>query len=258
MGRDPSGDLAVVQAQGKSDLKPATIGNSDKLSPGDGVVAIGSPLGLEGTVTQGIVSALNRSYTVSTEQQQQPQQQNPFNFQDPQKQQQQSGSITIPNAIQTDAAINPGNSGGPLLNMSGQVIGINSAIRSSDSSGSGQGGSIGIGFAIPINTAKATADKLIKGEKVQHPLFGVSVTSATDSNGNGSGALVAAVTKGGPADKAGIQKGDVITQVDGTKVPDSDTLVSVVAQHQPGDKVKVTYTRNGKSHTATATLAAAK
>jgi putative serine protease PepD len=259
VGRDPSGDLAVVQAQGKSDLKPATIGNSDKLAPGDGVVAIGSPLGLEGTVTQGIVSALNRSYTVSTEQQQ-PQQQNPFL--DPRKQQQQqqqgSSTITIPNAIQTDAAINPGNSGGPLLNMSGQVIGINSAIRSSDSSGSGQGGSIGIGFAIPINVAKATADKLIKGEKVQHPLFGVSVATASDSNGNGSGALVAAVTKGGPADKAGLKKGDVITKVDDTKVPDSDTLVSVVAQHQPGDKVKVTYTRDGKTHTATATLAAAK
>ncbi|BCJ32474.1 trypsin-like peptidase domain-containing protein [Actinocatenispora sera] len=258
VGRDPSGDLAVVQAQGKSHLKPAVIGNSDKLAPGDGVVAIGSPLGLEGTVTQGIVSALNRSYTVSTEQQ--PQRQNPFDFQDPQKQQQQqgSGAITIPNAIQTDAAINPGNSGGPLLNMSGQVIGINSAIRSSDSSGGGQGGSIGIGFAIPINVAKATADKLIKGEKVQHPLFGVSVATASDSNGNGSGALVAAVTKGGPADKAGLKKGDVITQVDDTKVASSDALVSVVAQHQPGDKVKVTYTRNGKTHTATATLAAAK
>jgi putative serine protease PepD len=262
VGTDPAGDLAVVQAQGKSGLKPATLGDSSKMRVGDGVVAIGSPLGLEGSVTQGIVSALNRSYSVAAEDQQpQQQNQNPFNFGQPRKnQQQQQGSgstVTIPNAIQTDAAINPGNSGGPLLNMAGQVIGINSAIRGADSS-SGQAGNIGIGFAIPINTAKSTADQLIDGKKVQHALFGVKVGDAVSdgqgASGTPQGALVADVTKGGPADKAGLKKGDVITEVDGTQVTDSASLVSVISAHKPGDKVKITYSRNGSTKTTTATL----
>ncbi len=264
VGTDPSGDLAVVKASGRSDLKPATLGDSSKLRVGDGVVAIGSPLGLEGSVTQGIVSAMNRSYTVAGEQQQQPQQQNPFPFgQGQQQEQQQQGggqSITIPNAIQTDAAINPGNSGGPLLNMSGQVIGINSAIRAADNS-SGQGGNIGIGFAIPISTAKSSADQLIKGKKVEHALFGVKVgdalSSGAGSSGTPQGALVAAVTKGGPAARAGLIKGDVVTKVDAMRVTDSESLVSAISQHKPGDKVLVTYTRNGAQKTTTATLAKA-
>ncbi|GAA4204316.1 hypothetical protein GCM10022220_14790 [Actinocatenispora rupis] len=264
VGTDPAGDLAVVQAQRQSGLKPATLGDSSKMRVGDGVVAIGSPLGLEGSVTEGIVSALNRSYSVAAEDQQpQQQNQNPFNFGQPKKNQQnqqnQGGgsTVTIPNAIQTDAAINPGNSGGPLLNMAGQVIGINSAIRGSDSS-SGQAGNIGIGFAIPINTAHATANQLIQGKKVQHALFGVKVGDAVSdgqgASGTPQGALVADVTKGGPAAKAGLKKGDVITSIDGTKVTDSASLVSIISEHKPGDKVKVTYTRNGSSKTTTATL----
>ncbi|MGA8117112.1 MAG: trypsin-like peptidase domain-containing protein [Actinocatenispora sp.] len=262
VGTDPSGDLAVVQAQGQSGLKPATLGNSAKLRVGDGVVAIGSPLGLEGSVTQGIVSALNRSYSVAAEQEQ-PQQQNPFPFGQGQKQDEQQStgqSITIPNAIQTDAAINPGNSGGPLLNMAGQVIGINSAIRSSGDS-SGQAGNIGIGFAIPINTANTTADQLIHHKKVKHALLGVKVGDAVSdsagSSGSPQGALVGDVTSGGPAAKAGLKKGDVITKVDNARVTDSEALVSAVSEHKPGDKVTVAYTRDGAQKSAEVTLGTA-
>ena len=256
IGRDPTGDLAVIQASGRSGLKPATLGDSSALRVGDSVVAIGSPLGLEGSVTQGIVSALNRSYSVQDDQQQQQGQgQQPFGN----NQQQQSGTtITIPNAIQTDAAINPGNSGGPLLNLSGQVIGINSAIRGADSSGSGQSGNIGIGFAIPINTAHQAADQLIKSGKVQHAYLGVQITDATgdtqSNSGTAQGALVSAVTSGGPAAKAGLAKGDVITKVDGTTIPDSDSLVAAIQKHKPGDRITVTYTRNGQTKTASVTL----
>jgi putative serine protease PepD len=255
IGRDATGDLAVVQASGKSGLKPATLGNSSALRVGDSVVAIGSPLGLEGSVTQGIVSAVNRSYSVQDEQQQQGQGQLPNGNS---QQQQSATTITIPNAIQTDAAINPGNSGGPLLNLSGQVVGINSAIRSADSSGSGESGNIGIGFAIPINTAHQAADQLIKSGKVQHAYLGVQITDATgdtqSNSGTAQGALISAVTSGGPAAKAGLAKGDVVTKVDGTTIPDSDSLVAAVQKHKPGDKVTVTYTRNGQTKTVSVTL----
>jgi putative serine protease PepD len=258
IGRDPTGDLAVIQASGRSGLKPATLGDSSALRVGDSVVAIGSPLGLSGSVTQGIVSALNRSYSVQDDQQQQ-QGQGQLPFSNNNQQQQSSGTtITIPNAIQTDAAINPGNSGGPLLNLSGQVIGINSAIRGADSGGSGQSGNIGIGFAIPINTAHQAADQLIKSGKVQHAYLGVQITDATgdtqSNSGTAQGALVSAVTSGGPAAKAGLAKGDVITKVDGTTIPDSDSLVAAIQKHKPGDKITVTYTRNGQTKTASVTL----
>jgi putative serine protease PepD len=220
------------------------------------VVAIGSPLGLQGSVTEGIVSALNRSYSVQ-DQQQQPQGQGQLPFGNGNGQQQSGPMITIPNAIQTDAAINPGNSGGPLLNLSGQVVGINSAIRGTDS-GSGQSGNIGIGFAIPINTAHQAADQLIRNGKVQHAYLGVQITDATgasqSNSGSAQGALVSAVTSGGPAAKAGLAKGDVVTKVDNTTIPDSDSLVAAVQQHKPGDKIKVTYTRDGQTKTISVTL----
>jgi putative serine protease PepD len=243
VGTDATGDLAVVQAQHVSGLKVATLGDSSKLRVGDGVIAIGSPLGLQGSVSEGIVSALNRPYTASDESQDQ---QNPFL----QNQQQGTSSYTIPNAIQTDAAINPGNSGGPLLNMSGQVVGIDSAIKGDSN--------IGIGFAIPINTAKPTADSLMKGDTVQHARLGVSVTDAVSASqstsGSAQGALVASVSSGGPAAQAGLKKGDVITKVDSTTITDADSLVAAVSAHKPGDKVTITYERNGKTGVVTATL----
>jgi putative serine protease PepD len=255
VGRDPTGDLAVIQANNKSGLKPATLGDSSQLRVGDPVVAIGSPLGLEGSVTEGIVSALNRSYSVQDQQQQQGQL--PYGG-NGQNQQQSATTITIPNAIQTDAAINPGNSGGPLLNLAGQVIGINSAIRSADSSASGQSGNIGIGFAIPINTAHQAADQLIKDGKVRHAYLGVQITDATgdsqSNSGTAQGALISAVTGGGPAAKAGLAKGDVVTKVDGTAVSDADSLVAAVQKHKPGDTITVTYTRSGQTRTVSVTL----
>jgi putative serine protease PepD len=190
-------------------------------------------------VTAGIISAKDR--TIQT--QDQDQQPNPFG--------EQGGGRTtsLSGMLQTDAPINPGNSGGALVNTKGEVIGINSAIATS-----GQGsGNIGVGFAIPSNKAKSVADALRNGQKVSHPLLGVQVTENT----NGGGALVSGVTSGSPAAKAGLQQGDVITQIDSQAVRDSDALVSAVQGHKVGDEVQITYTRNGQQKTATVTLAEA-
>lgn len=237
VGTDPTTDLAVIKAQGVSGLKPVTLGNSDQLKVGDQVVAIGSPLGLDGSVTSGIVSALHRTLNEGNDQQQ------PGSGQ----RQQQSGA-TIGDAIQTDAAINPGNSGGALVNSSGQVIGINTAIATG---GSGSEGNIGIGFAIPINTAKQVSDQLIKGGKATHAFLGVTLSDAT---GNQQGALIASVQSGTPAAKAGLKEGDIVTQVDGKAVDGADTLSAAIRGHQPGDSVPLTYVRNGQKHTVTVSL----
>ncbi|MEU4287467.1 trypsin-like peptidase domain-containing protein [Kribbella sp. NPDC026596] len=231
-GTDPLTDLAVIHAEA-TDLTPATLGQSGKLAVGQGVVAIGSPFGLEATVTSGIVSALNRPVTSGDEQQ---------------------DSTTVFPAIQTDAAINPGNSGGALIDLAGQVVGINSAIKTAGGSGQSEGGNIGLGFAIPIDQAKPIIDELVAKGKATHARLGVQVGDAQASDGLTNGARLGEVTSGGAADKAGLQSGDVVTTVDGKAIASGDALVAAVRSHRPGDEVKVTFTRDGKTQTVTATL----
>jgi putative serine protease PepD len=248
VGRDASTDLAVIKASGVSNLKPATFGDSDSVHVGDTVLAIGSPLGLEGSVSAGIISALHRPVDVGSDEQQQ----NPFGDPFGQQQQQQSqgsGTSTVLNdAIQTDAPINPGNSGGPLVDAQARVIGINSAIASLSGGGTGQSGNIGVGFAIPVDEAQRVATQLLKGQTVTHAVLGVSASDGT------GGARVEAVTASSGAAKAGLKAGDVITKVDGTTVSDATGLTAAIRTHQAGDTVRLTYTRDGSSHTATATL----
>ncbi|MFJ3231289.1 S1C family serine protease [Streptomyces sp. NPDC086787] len=236
-------DVAVVKLKNApSDLKPLALGNSDKVAVGDETIAIGAPFGLSNTVTTGIISAKNRPVASS------------------------DGSATSKSsymsALQTDASINPGNSGGPLLDASGAVIGINSAIQSTSSGGlggSGQSGSIGLGFAIPINQAKYVAQQLIKTGKPVYAKIGASV-SLEDSTG---GAKItetgtsgtAAVEAGGPAAQAGLKPGDVITKLDDHVIDSGPTLIGEIWTHQPGDKVTITYQRGGQEHTAQLTLA---
>jgi putative serine protease PepD len=258
VGTDPATDLAVIKASGVSGLKPVTFGDSDQLQVGDPVVAIGSPLGLEGSVTSGIVSALHRTLTESGDQQQ-PQQPLPGfpgfpgfgGGQGGQGGGQQgggSGGTAIGDAIQTDAAINPGNSGGPLVNGSGQVIGINTAIATSG----GGNGNIGVGFAIPINTAKQVSEQLIKTGKATHAYLGVTLS---DAQGDQQGALVATVQGGTPAASAGLTEGDVVTAVDGKPIDGADALSAAIRGHNPGDKIALTYVRNGSKHTVDVQLA---
>jgi len=230
-GTDPQTDLAVVKASGVSDLRAATFGDSSAMRVGDTVLALGSPLGLQGSVTAGIVSALNRTIDASGEQR------SPL--------EQPTVRRSMSGLLQTDAPINPGNSGGALVNTNGDVIGINTAIATS---GQGQG-NIGVGFAIPSNRAKLVAEQLMKGQKVSHPFLGVNVSDT--ENG---GALISAVTDGGPAAKAGLQKGDVVVQIGATEINDSDDLVSAVQTGKVGDRLAVTYTRNGDQRTTTVTL----
>jgi putative serine protease PepD len=223
VGRDPTSDLAVVKAQNVTGLSPAELGRSDDLRVGQQVVAIGSPFDLNGTVTSGIVSALNRPVRAGGG---------------------NGDQTSVLDAIQTDAAINPGNSGGPLVNMQGQVIGINSAIYSPNQgglSGQQQAGSVGIGFAIPINQARRTADELAKGGTATQTVLGVSVQDAQ----TGNGAMVNSVTPGGAADKAGIKAGDVITKLDDRRIPDSDALVAAVRSRNAGDTVTLTLADGG-------------
>jgi putative serine protease PepD len=229
VGRDPLTDLAVIQAEDVSGLTPATLGDSDDLAVGQQVVAVGSPFGLESTVTTGIVSALNRPVTTQGEDSTDP--------------------ATVFPAIQTDAAINPGNSGGPLIDMNGQVVGIDSAIRTASSSSTEQGGSIGLGFAIPINDAIPIVDQLRNGEEPTHARIGVSVDNASDKVGLPDGALIGQVDPGTAGADAGLKQGDVITKVDDHLVTDADSLVATVRSYRPGDTVTLTVTssQNGQS-----------
>ncbi|WP_113699627.1 S1C family serine protease [Nonomuraea lactucae] len=240
VGTDPTTDLAVIRADGVSGLTPAALGDSDQLKVGDSVLAIGSPLGLQGSVTMGIVSALDRTLTVGGRQEQQP----------PGWGGGAEGGqpTTIGGAIQTDAAINPGNSGGALVNTAGQVVGINTAIATNG----GGGGNIGVGFAIPINTAKQVADQLSDGGKVTHPFLGVSVTDAT---GDVPGALVRQVAAGSPAEKGGLKEGDLITKIGNKAVDGGDTVVGQVRGFKVGQQVQITYMRDGKTQSVTVTLA---
>jgi len=217
VGTDPSTDLAVLDVDApSSSLFPLTVGDSSKVEVGDNVVAIGAPFGLAETVTAGIVSALHRQMT------------SPNNF-------------SIDDSIQTDAAINHGNSGGPLLDQQGHVIGVNAQIESDS------GGSDGVGFAIPSNTIKSIASQLISSGKAQHAYLGVELGDTA--------ARVVTVRPNTPASKAGLQTGDVITSFGGTNVSSADDLREAINARKPGDRVSVTYTRNGKSHTVSLTLA---
>jgi putative serine protease PepD len=237
VGTDPLTDTALVQAQDVDGLTPATIGDSDAVDVGEQVVAIGSPFGLDATVTSGIVSALDRPVDVGSDTQ---------------------GNATVYPAIQTDAAINPGNSGGPLVDLEGHVIGINSSIRSA-SSGSEQAGSIGLGFAIPIDEVLPIIDQMKAGETPTHARIGVSVQDVAAGQG-GSGALVtdgAQISQVGAqsaAGQAGLQDGDVITKVDDTLITGSDSLVATIRSYRPGDKVTITYERGGQQSTVELTL----
>jgi putative serine protease PepD len=237
VGADQEDDLAVIKVA-KTGLVPAALGSAAAMHVGDPVVAVGSPLGLQGTVTAGIVSALNRPVTTTDQSQQ-----DPFGNAPP-------ASPTVIDAIQTDAAVNPGNSGGALVNTAGQVIGINSAIAST---GSGSG-NIGVGFAIPIDQARNIAQQLITTGKASHPLLGVALADATDSAGNPL-ARVQSLSANGPAATAGLRTGDVIIAVDGQKTPGAEAVIAAVRTHQPGDKVRVTVVRDGARLTMTVTLA---
>ena len=229
VGRDTSYDLAVVKVDAAG-LTASTLGNSSGVVVGDAVIAIGSPLGLEGTVTAGIISSLNRPVQAGG-----------------------SGESSYINAIQTDAAINPGNSGGPLVDARGQVIGVNSAIASLGQAATGQqSGSIGLGFAIPINQAKRVAEEIISTGKSSHPIIGVSV----DLTYAGPGALVKKVNPGGPSDKAGIKAGEIIVKVDGRTVADSTEMVVAIRTHAPGDTITITVKDGSGTRDVQVTLAA--
>jgi putative serine protease PepD len=239
VGADAEDDLAVIKVA-KTGLPVAVLGSASTVKVGDPVLAIGSPLGLQGTVTSGIVSSVNRPVQTSDESQ------NPFGGQ-------QGAATTVIDAIQTDAAINPGNSGGPLVNTAGEVIGINSAIASTGSSFGGQSGNIGVGFAIPVDQAKVVAQQLISTGKATHPLLGVSLADATDSNGT-SLARVQSVVAGGPADRAGIKAGDIIVAVGDQKTAGAQAAIAAIRTHQPGQQVAITVLRGATHKTFTVTL----
>ena len=229
VGTDPADDIAVIRAENLTGLTPITIGSSKDLKVGQNVVAIGSPLGLQGTVTTGIISALNRPVATGDE---------------------QTGQHSVMSAIQTDAAINPGNSGGALVDMNGDLIGVNSAIASMDSPG-GQAGSIGLGFAIPVDQAKRIADQLVSTGTVQRAALGVKLSSDDD----GRGAVIAGVQQGSPAADGGLTKGAVITKVDDRVIDGSEALVAAINSKAPGDTVAVSYNDpSGSPQTTQVTL----
>ncbi|MFF3980956.1 trypsin-like peptidase domain-containing protein [Streptomyces sp. NPDC001828] len=243
VGRDTGYDLAVVKVSGVSGMKPLALGNSDNVLVGDPVVAIGAPFDLSNTVTSGIISAKERPITAGGEDG-------------------DGSDVSYVDALQTDAPINPGNSGGPLVDSKARVIGINSAIRSAGNGGAdgggGQAGSIGLGFAIPINQAKRVAEELINSGRATHPVIGVTL----DMKFTGDGARVAdkatdgkpSVTADGPGAKAGLRPQDVITKVDGQRVHGGEELIVKIRAHRPGDQLRLTFTRDGREQELTLTL----
>lgn len=230
VGANADYDLAVVKVN-KTGLQPLSLGSSSKLKVGDTTIAIGSPLGLAGTVTSGIVSSLDRPVTAGGE-----------------------GKTAYINAIQTDAAINPGNSGGPLVDGNGAVIGVNSAIATMGGSAGGQAGSIGLGFAIPIDTAKRIAEELIATGTSTTPIIGVQLDTQYTENG----ARVAEVSSGTPADTAGLQSGDIITAVNGKIATDATAVIVMIRSNAPGDTVNLTVQRDGTTIDVPVTLTASK
>ncbi|MBD0338782.1 MAG: trypsin-like peptidase domain-containing protein [Thermoleophilia bacterium] len=217
VGADPSTDVAVLKLEEGHEAPVLPLGSTSSLKLGDTVIAIGSPLGLQGTVTAGIVSGLGRDIRAPNE-------------------------FTIAGAVQTDAALNHGNSGGPLLDSSGRVVGMNAQIASET------GANTGIGYAIPVETVKRIADQLIATGKVEHPYLGVVIEDAE------SGARLVEVRSGSPAAEAGLRQGDVVTEIDGEPVESSDDLRRAVERHKPGDELELAYERDGESATVTVTL----
>ncbi|MEU9236686.1 S1C family serine protease [Streptomyces subrutilus] len=247
VGRDSGYDLAVVKVSGVRGLRPLSLGNSENVQVGDPVVAIGAPFDLSNTVTAGIISATGRPVTAGGDKG-------------------DGSDISYVDALQTDAPINPGNSGGPLLDAKAHVIGINSAIRGADGGrdgegGARQGGSIGLGFAIPVNQGKRVAEELIRTGRATHPVIGVTL----DMEYAGDGARVGdkgedgkpAVVAGGPAARAGIKAGDVITKVDGQRVRGGDELIIKIRAHRPGDPLTLTVLRDGRERTLELVLGSA-
>jgi putative serine protease PepD len=234
VGRDPSTDLAVIKVDADHRLPTIVIGSSARLSVGQPVVALGAPLGLSSTVTSGVVSALGRTVRVPSE---------------------ETGSALLAAAIQTDAAINPGNSGGALVDCSARLVGVPTAGATvPDAQGNSSGGSIGIGFAIPVDSAMRIADQLITRGSVDHAYLGLQVAPFPPQTADRSGLYVLAVTPGGPAQGAGLRPGDVVTAVDGTVVADADDLDVISVTRSPGDRVRLTYRRGGTSADADVTL----
>ncbi len=222
VGRSTVYDIAVLKSSGAKDLKPASIGSAGQMRVGETVVAIGSPLGLSATVTSGIVSALDRPVTTG----------------------EGANDNSYINAVQTDAAINPGNSGGPLVNLQGEVVGVNSAIASLGSQiASDQGGNIGVGFAIPIEQVQVTTAQILRTGKAQYPIIGANVRGTTKLDG----AKVESIESGMPAAEANLKVGDVIRKVDGKPVTGSIDLVVAIRTHVPGEKVTLTVERGGKT-----------
>jgi putative serine protease PepD len=235
-GRDPQTDLAVLHVQPSHELKVITLGSSATVKVGQPVVAIGAPLGLSGTVTSGIISALDRTVEVPSD---------------------NDSLALLVSAIQTDASINPGNSGGALVNCAGQLIGVPTAGATVPNSG---GGSIGLGFAIPVDLAKAIADEIIATGRVTHAFFGLSTVpippAAAAQAGVPEGLYVQAVTPGGPAAMAGLRAEDIITTIDGQPATSNIQLQELTLTKKPGDTVSIGYSRAGQSATATVTLGA--
>jgi putative serine protease PepD len=235
-GRDPRADLAVIKVDGQPSLPAIPFGSSGDVVVGQPVVALGAPLGLSNTVTSGIVSALDRTVNVPGDNGQ---------------------SALLVSALQTDAAINPGNSGGALVNCDAQLIGVPSAGASIPNPGPGGGGSagnIGLGFAIPVDLAKAVSDEIIATGTVTHAYFGLGAMTVPAAGGSDGGVYLRSVVPGAPADRAGLEPGDIVTGIDGKPVTSTDDLAAVTLTRKPGDTVTIRYTRDGQPATAQVTL----
>jgi putative serine protease PepD len=231
VGRSPVYDLAVLHVANSEGLKPASLGRSRTLRVGEPVVAIGAPLGLSSTVTSGIVSALNRPVTTGST----------------------ADDSSYINAIQTDAAINPGNSGGPLVDLQGQVVGVNSAIATNGGgSFDEEAGNIGVGFAIPVEQVVTTADQILETGEAQYPVIGARVQ--TGGPAEFDGATVDEVLADSPAKEAGLKNGDLITHVNGIRITDGIGLIVAIRTHQPGETIEFTVERDGVEETITVTL----
>jgi putative serine protease PepD len=224
VGRSPVYDIAVLDVRPRIGLRPAALGSSRRINVGDTVVAIGSPLGLRSTVTSGIVSALDRPVTTGGS---------------------SGDSSSFINAVQTDAAINPGNSGGPLVDLAGRVVGVNSAIATTGNTFGGQSGNIGVGFAIPMEQVRVTANQILDTGEAQYPVIGASV----DTSASSRGAIVTKVRDGTPAARSGLRVGDRIVAVDRVHVADGVALIVAIRTHRPGQRIALTFVRNGSQQT---------
>jgi len=221
VGRSPTYDIAVLRVKSTKGLRPAALGSSRQMYVGETVVAIGSPLGLSSTVTSGIISALDRPVTTGS-----------------------SDTSSYINAVQTDAAINPGNSGGPLVNLRGQVVGVNSAIATTGGAIGGGSGNIGVGFAIPMEQVRITAGQILRTGKAEYPVIGANVNTGGATTTNG--ATIADVPSGTPAADAGLKAGDRVVAVGRTRVPDGISLIVAIRSHQPGETITLTVVREGE------------